>query len=1419
MGITVLLLAPLQKKIDAKINHIKEQSIISLEKKLDRKISYRSISPSFFMFLELRNVVVKNIDGHSNLVSIGKVRIHYNLFKILKGEITQAIEGITLVTSDFSIDSNENSDLISMIKTLFHGNKGERSELPQLTLTGKNISVTIKSGNDLVTLNHLFFTLKNTNTTIQYSLKGQFSGHTGTFSTFKYFNINLVKTNFKVFGTSNTSLSSLNARLLLRNVQSNLFSLKNLSLLIQRDKNSLFVRKIEDSSPLDLEVKYNIIRQVLNISVLSEKFIPSDYISPSNSHNKYYSLLSAAYTTNIQLQYTFTDKLLTYTGSIKTTGKKSPVLGNYTLASRIKGNNKRIKFTYLSLLSSFGTMTYTGDFLFSKWEPDGILQVKNIKVKGYSISTVLHFIRKNEVLEINSTRIAINDLLLSDITGTVKGYKNDIGYSLSFTLPDLLQSQNNFSLDGSFQIKPSPELQMNISTRDVPIAPFLTFIKDLKVPIPKIIKNIYVNSDSYLDTDFNKTSFSIIKMQMYDSENKNNALQFNASGNNDGFQISNLVFLWAGERLTGTVNLIKKGNTFFVKSNSVFNTYPFKFDLTYNQYGIFVNGDYGFSLAYLFSNKGANFMLHCDALPIPLRGKVTEVTVDTSGYYFNEANWKILLNTVLLKNLPFPIPENKLKVSGDITQDRIEFKTLLYEDLLSQLTGTASYTYNLHEKTISGSIQVSNVEKNETYAAQGSYSGNNLDVTSIVTNAPIKRFKSFGLSGLVSGNINIKGPLLNPNILLSLKVDNGLLQSNPFEMNSTIQVKNRDILLKSFKGKYNEAVFTKGKGGLDIQKGNFSFSTLYSGNVGGHKVSSSLSFSGIFSLPAIKQDISLSELFKRPFTSVFTSKNGEVDLKKAKNWKMSLRRDKNNTIMFNGGPGESISGKVFQTGEFNVNMAEGFPISGNLSGKVQNGKIIAVLEKSEIQLSVLNIIKIEGFRFTTGTAYGKVTVKGPVTDPGFFGTLKVIGASGELSYLVDAIQPFNTSIVFNDKDMHIEAADLKSGNATVRTEADFTFTKWIPTVYTIQFISRGTNSIHVIYKVSSIGLGVNGYAHGTFILKGSPANLDLSGDLTVNNCVIALGEKKVTSTGGSGTSTSVNINFTTGRKVEFLWPSSALPILKAYADTNQYLHVLMDGNNDTYSIKGTIQVKYGEVYYFQRNFYLTQGAIIFDENEIEFDPLLDFKAQIREVDSKGEVVNVYMILDKSPLSRFSPRFESDPPLSTVEIMSMLGSNVFAQLGGEKINISSALMLTGDLVSQFSIMRGFEQKVKDIFKLDLFSIRTQMIQNIIVDRFINEPASGNNSSDLFSKYLDNTTLYLGKYFGNTLFLQTMVQFGTDSPFETEQNSSSRPLRVQTRVSLEWKTPLFLLDFSVEPNFLDPVSSINNTSLSLSWGYSY
>jgi len=212
------------------------------------------------------------------------------------------------------------------------------------------------------------------------------------------------------------------------------------------------------------------------------------------------------------------------------------------------------------------------------------------------------------------------------------------------------------------------------------------------------------------------------------------------------------------------------------------------------------------------------------------------------------------------------------------------------------------------------------------------------------------------------------------------------------------------------------------------------------------------------------------------------------------------------------------------------------------------------------------------------------------------------------------------------------------------------------------------------------------------------------------------------------------------------------------------------------------------------------------------------EAEIKEIDNSGRPVTISLIVDNEPLSTFTPRFVSQPALSTVEIANILGANLYTQFSGTQTDLTSALLLTGDIFSQFSVVRTFEQQVKDVFNLDLFSLRTQMVQNIILERVLNQNITQDPQADVtLGRYLDNTTLFLGKYLGNELFFEALLQIQQEpisiGDFQRDE------LNFTMEVGLEWNTPLFLLNLSISPDFVEPLNSIENTSVGLSWDYSY
>ena len=333
----------------------------------------------------------------------------------------------------------------------------------------------------------------------------------------------------------------------------------------------------------------------------------------------------------------------------------------------------------------------------------------------------------------------------------------------------------------------------------------------------------------------------------------------------------------------------------------------------------------------------------------------------------------------------------------------------------------------------------------------------------------------------------------------------------------------------------------------------------------------------------------------------------------------------------------------------------------------------------------------------------------------------------------------------------------------------------------------------------------------------------MGGDLLVHSCLNYLVDKEEVTTSPRRKTKNldliVDLNLVTGKRVEFLWPTTSVPILRAYADTEQRIHIEYEDLSEILAITGAVKVRGGEILYFKRNFYLKEGTILFKETEARFDPVLTARAELREVSDVGEQVKIYLVVENEPLSRFSPRFESEPILPDSDILALLGANIYSELGGDSITISSAAALAGDLVGQFSLIRVFEQRIKDIFNLDLFSVRTEIIQTLLREQIFataEDPVYPESSA--LGRYLDNTTIFLGKYFGNDIFLEAMFRINANTRLITGY-APSETFSIDSELSLEWKTPLFLLDITYAPDLSKLSETYLNFSLGLSWGYSF
>jgi translocation and assembly module TamB len=221
---------------------------------------------------------------------------------------------------------------------------------------------------------------------------------------------------------------------------------------------------------------------------------------------------------------------------------------------------------------------------------------------------------------------------------------------------------------------------------------------------------------------------------------------------------------------------------------------------------------------------------------------------------------------------------------------------------------------------------------------------------------------------------------------------------------------------------------------------------------------------------------------------------------------------------------------------------------------------------------------------------------------------------------------------------------------------------------------------------------------------------------------------------------------------------------------------------------------------------MKSGKIVLDENQNSFDPRITARAEIRERDLRNnEEVKIYLNADNK-LSMFSPSFTSDPSRSNAEILSMIGAPLVSRAETQGIGVS-AVMLGSDIPIQFGLLRPFEQKVREALGLDTFSLRTQVIQNLIASKLFG----------METNPLDNTSLSLGKYLGNDLFVEMLIRMQAQSIAQGVPGTIAG-LTADLEVNLEWATPFFILDWTFTPKTPQSLF-IPDNAISLNWRISY
>jgi hypothetical protein len=523
-------------------------------------------------------------------------------------------------------------------------------------------------------------------------------------------------------------------------------------------------------------------------------------------------------------------------------------------------------------------------------------------------------------------------------------------------------------------------------------------------------------------------------------------------------------------------------------------------------------------------------------------------------------------------------------------------------------------------------------------------------------------------------------------------------------------------------------------------------------------------------------------------------------------------------IVFSGGPEDMIFFDIKQDGAFIAAFADPFPLRGTFMGTLGLGEIDVRGEGITLNLPALwqFVPKREVFNISSGYAVGSLQIRGPLENPEFYG--KVQGENLLMQvpqFLAADIVPVDMSLVFNGDEIYFSDTLASCGKGMGLVNGRFQMEKWIPVSFSVD-VTAGRDQ-PLPFKFDIGGILAQGITSGVMNISMADGILSVSGDLVAQETEISLNAAEIAAfqQGDAWELLDIpviaNIVVTAGRKVEFLWPVREFPVLQAYADLGTKTNIFVNTLDRSFAFTGDVKLRSGEVFYFERSFYIRSGMLSFREDQDRFDPRISVRAEVRDRASAGPVT-ISMVVDNAPLRSFTPRFESSPALSQTEILSLLGQSLVG-IAGEDGSISNPFLASSaDLIAQSQVMRRVQGALRDLLHLDMFSVRTQFIQRAAFG-FMGIQEQPVDRIGWVGNYFDNTSVFIGKYIGSEMFAQAMLSLRYDEKKRTFGGYTFEP-----DFGIELRSPLGNIRWNLVPTHPENWY-LDDCSFTISWNFSF
>ena len=1078
-----------------------------------------------------------------------------------------------------------------------------------------------------------------------------------------------------------------------------------------------------------------------------------------------------------------------------------------------------------------GSFDFSGKVGFSPFAPSGVINFNQFSLGAQDVFTASFKIAaKGKEIQITGENIAAGRCVLDNAGIYFLPQERYLSVSFSAFSENggsiFIDSTLNYSprqFEASLSLDSFSVMDIAHITRPFSTAPgiqsfWLNFMRDS-----------VVDANVFFATDFNQIVYNTSRVVIVSDDFTGN-LSF--SGTDRHFTLSESVFSGEnGDLLVSAQVNFANPNEFVFLFNANYR------DLSWHLQGsildrttLIIRDPGGLHVYGSVSNSGAvsGYIEGMD-FTVPVNGQPVYLNFYAGLRYISQDFWSVEVNHFKARAIDSS-GGDFFNVSGIVDQDGASFRDLVFLDNIGYLAGGVNFSWDHDFSYLEFIVNMTDGhETGEYYNASGMLKNNHFNASASVSNMRLDRFLKRSEKTLVNGDISLSWDSLHSfDARLNLKSLYSGAHGNWLQVSADVLFTNDELSVTDLKLDYAriQAVMPELK--VSRSEGFAKMNAEVNGLVFGKPLESKIELDADFghmdSWVEMRQALSMIEgslsaksvkyanAVQEPFAFDFARYNGALSVV--------------------GGPRNMLRLEMDRDGNFFTSLSSPFPVRSSVVGKYTNGNIDAHCSDFFMDLSALwdMLPSMPGFAVSSGYITAKLDIRGPLLNPEFFGQAR--GSSIRIrvpDYISQDIRPVPFNAVLEGSEMTFGPVSMTAGSGGGTVSGWLRFEKWAPRNVGLDIlIPRETP---VPYDFNITGFLASGDASGKLFLVLENSIMEIKGDLYANSSEIGLSIDKMMQARteqdsyGAPMSTVVNLTVTTGSAVEFVWPNTNMPILRANPEMGTVMTIFADTMARQYSLNSDIVIRSGELNYFDRSFYIRSGNLVFRESEQQFNPRLSARAEIRDRTDSGPVT-ISMIIENEPLLSFAPRFEANPVLTQLEIYSLLGQNMYVFTGSEGedsaqrfiLNSSTDLLAQffagSDLFTQVVPVRQFERQIRNFLNLDMFSVRTRLLQNAVINAYDMGQRTGPvDRTNRVGNYFDNTTVFIGKYVGQNMFIQGMLSMRYD-----ENNPDLGGLTFEPDIGIELQSPLFNIRWDFFP-YHPENWWMNDNSITLTWSKTF